>query len=99
LAGFQVATITLAMANGFLLHIRLNPHDYGAEYWLLAVFLIQFCFLFNPLPFGHRRARMWLLRTMLRILGAPFVGPVQVLCLSMDSCFLLMFAVSGLLVG
>ncbi len=45
LAGFQLGTITLGFANAFLLHIRWNPLDTRADYWLVAVFAVQFCFL------------------------------------------------------
>lgn len=78
LAGCQIASVTLIFATAFLLHIRLHPDDSSAAYWLVGVVGAQLCFLFNPFAFAHRRARMWLLATLLRILGAPFVGPVQV---------------------
>jgi hypothetical protein len=78
LAAFQIGSITLVMACGCLIHLRMNPAaDSGADYWLLAVFLLNLLFLLNPFPFGHRRARMWLLSTLGRVVAAPWVGPLQ----------------------
>lgn len=78
LAAGQIATFTLVFANAFLFHIRISPgFNGGAEYWLLGIVLFNFLYLFNPLPFGHRSARIWLLRTLGRVIAAPFVGPVQ----------------------
>ncbi len=78
LAAFQIGSLTLAMACGWLLHSRMNPSpDSGSDYWILAVFVGNGLYLFNPLPFGHRRARMWLLRSLGRVVAAPWVGPVQ----------------------
>ncbi len=74
----QIGSITMAMACGCLIHWRMNPApDSGADYWLLAVFLINLFYLLNPFPFGHRRARMWLLSTLGRIVAAPWMGPLQ----------------------
>jgi hypothetical protein len=70
----QVAFITLVGSCGYLVHIRfILKYE---EYWILGVFLAQVLFLINPFNFGHRRSRGWLLRTLGRILLAPFT-PVE----------------------
>lgn len=74
----QLSTLSLGVANLFAFHLQLEQTagDDAAKYWMLALVVLHFAFLFNPFHFANRSARFWFLGVVGRILTSP-LRPVQ----------------------